>query len=109
MAWLHLVSYFFAGVFLANAIPHLVSGVQGRPFQTPFARPPGQGLSSSTVNVLWGFFNISVGYVLACRVGSFAWKDTGDVLALGAGALLIALFSARHFGRFHGGNTPRRP
>ena len=64
MAWLSLVSYFFGGAFLANAIPHLVNGVMGRAFQSPFAKPPGQGLSSATVNVLWGFFNVIVGYVL---------------------------------------------
>ena len=51
---LDLVSYFFGGAFLANAVPHLVSGMTGRPFQTPFAKPPGQGLSSSTVNVALG-------------------------------------------------------
>ena len=83
--------------------------MMGRPFQTPFAKPPGEGLSSSTVNVLWGFFNIVVGYVLVCRVGEFALRNTGDVLACGAGALLTALFSARHFGRFHGGNAPEQP
>jgi hypothetical protein len=109
MPWLSLLSYFFGGAFLANAIPHVVSGMMGRPFQSPFAKPPGQGLSSSTVNVLWGFFNIVVGYVLVCRVGDFGLKSTGDVLACGVGALLIALFSARHFGRFHGGNHPEHP
>ena len=41
----------------------------GRPFQSPFAKPRGQGLSSSTVNVLWGLFNIIIGYLLVCRVG----------------------------------------
>ena len=41
MAWLHLLSYGFAGVFLANAVPHVVNGVSGRAFQTPFAKPPG--------------------------------------------------------------------
>ncbi len=81
----------------------------GRPFQSPFAKPPGQGLSSSTVNVLWGFFNLLIGYLLVCRVGDFNRRDPGDVLALGLGGLLIGLFSARHFGRFHGGNTPERP
>jgi len=25
VSWTHLVSYFFGGIFLANAIPHLVS------------------------------------------------------------------------------------
>jgi hypothetical protein len=108
MNWLHLVSYFFGGIFLANAVPHFVSGMMGRPFQTPFAKPPGQGLSSSTVNVLWGFFNVAVGYLLVVRVGNFDLKSISDVLALAVGALLISLFSAWHFGQFHGGNMPER-
>ena len=108
MAWLHLLSYFFGGAFLANAVPHLVAGMMGRPFQSPFARPPGQGLSSSTVNVLWGFLNLVVGYLLVCRVGSFDLRATADIVALGVGALLLSLFGARHFGRFNGGNSPER-
>ncbi|HEY2750960.1 hypothetical protein [Phenylobacterium sp.] len=108
MPWLHLVAYFFGGAFLANAVPHLVSGMMGRPFQSPFAKPPGQGLSSSTVNVLWGFFNLVAGYLLVCRVGDFELRDVLDVAALGLGLLLLAVFSARHFGRFHGGNAPHR-
>ena len=108
MNWLFLVSYFFAGVFAANAVPHFVAGMMGRAFQTPFAKPPGKGLSSSTVNVLWGFFNVAVGYVLVCRVGDFGLKDMGDVAAFGAGAFLLALLSARLFGRFNGGNAPER-
>jgi hypothetical protein len=50
MKWLYDLSYLFGGAFLANGVPHFVSGVTGRPFQSPFAKPPGQGLSSSTVN-----------------------------------------------------------
>ena len=54
MLWLDLLSYVFGGAFLANAIPHFVSGTMGRSFQRPFAKPPGQGLPSSTVNeVAW--------------------------------------------------------
>lgn len=106
MNWLHFVSYVFVGVFLANAVPHLVSGMTGRSFQSPFASPPGQGLSSSTVNVLWGFCNLVIAYLLVCRVGDFDFRLTGDAAALGLGGLLISLFAARHFGRFHGGNDP---
>jgi hypothetical protein len=109
MNWLWLVSYFFAGAFAANSLPHLVSGVMGRPFQTPFAKPSGEGLSSSTVNVVWGFFNAVVAYLLLARAGSFDPRDPCPILAFGIGALLILLFSARHFGRFHGGNTPQHP
>ena len=59
MRWYHYVAYFFGGAFLANAIPHFVNGVSGNPFQSPFASPPGEGLSSSTVNVLWGLLNFA--------------------------------------------------
>lgn len=106
MAWLHLVSYFFGGAFLANAVPHFASGSMGRPFQSPFARPPGQGLSSSTVNVLWGVFNLALAYVLICRVGDFDLHSTVHAGTLGLGLLVMSLFGARHFGRFHGGNSP---
>jgi hypothetical protein len=105
MLW-HYLSWFFGGAFLTNVIPHFVSGVMGRAFQSPFARPSGEGLSSSTVNVLWGFFNLVVGYVLVCRVGDFDLHATADVAVLGLGALLLALVTARLFGRFHGGNAP---
>lgn len=104
----HLAAYFFGGAFLANAVPHLVSGLMGRPFQSPFAKPPGQGLSSSTVNALWGVFNLMVGYVLVCRVGDFDLRNTPDVAALGLGILLLSVFAARHFGRFNGGAAPER-
>jgi hypothetical protein len=108
MEWTNCISYFLGGAFLANAIPHFVSGTMGRPFQSPFAKPPGQGLSSSTVNVLWGWLNMAVGYVLVCRVGAFDLHSTGDVLAIGLGAISVALMLARSFGRFHGGNSPTR-
>jgi hypothetical protein len=106
MHWLWLVSYFFAGAFTENAIPHLVSGVMGRAFQSPFAKPPGKGLSSSTVNVVWGFFNLVVAYLLLVRVGSFQLRATSHIAAFGLGLLLKSIGSARHFGKFNGGNTP---
>jgi len=109
MNWLWLVSYLFAGAFAANAVPHFVSGTMGRSFQSPFAKPSGKGLSSSTVNVVWGFFNAVVAYLLVVRVGAFDPRATTHILAFGIGALLISFFSARHFGQFHGGNAPSRP
>jgi hypothetical protein len=104
MNWLYLISYFFGGIFFANAVPHFVSGAMGRPFQTPFAKPPGKGLSSSTVNVCWGIFNAVVGYILVFKVGDFDLRSTMDVAASMLGGLLISLLAARQFGRFHGGN-----
>ena len=103
MPWYHYVSYFFGGAFLANALPHIGNGISGNAFQSPFAKPPGQGLSSSTVNVLWGFFNLAVAYVLILRIGVFSMHNTCQVLTLGAGFLIMSVTTARSFGRFHGG------
>ena len=55
------------------------------------------------VNVLWGLFNLAVGYLLVCRVGNFELRKTRHVLALGAGILVMSHHAARAFGRFHGG------
>jgi hypothetical protein len=106
MEWLHDVSYLFGGAFLANAIPHFISGVMGKPFQSPFAKPPGQGLSSSTVNVLWGFANFAAAYVLIAWVGNFNLRTIDHVVAAGLGILVMAILTARMFGRLHGGNSP---
>ena len=108
MNWFWLVSYFFGGVFAANAIPHYVAGVLGRSFQTPFAKPSGKGLSSSTVNVVWGLLNAVVAYLLLARVGDFL-RATGHVLAFGLGVLFVSFNLARYFGQFHGGRAPSRP
>ena len=107
MFWLHLLSCCAGGALLANAVPHLVNGLSGRAFQTPFAKPPREGLSSSTVNLLWGFAYLAGGYLLVGRLGPFDGHDTTQVAALGLGALLLGLGIARHFGRFHGGNDSR--
>ena len=106
MMWIHDLSYFFGGAFLTNAVPRFVSGVMGRPFQSPFAKPPGEGLSSSTINVLWGFFNLVIAYLLVGRVGEFDARSTEHVAALGLGILLMGVLTGRPFGRFHGGNAP---
>ena len=101
--WYHLVAWFFGGAFLANTIPHLVNGISGSPFQSPFASPPGEGLSSATINVLWGVFNLVAAYVLVVRVGRFELRQTKHVIILGLGILVMALMLARAFGKFHGG------
>ena len=103
---LHDIAYFFGGAFLANAVPHYVSGMMGRPFQSPFAKPSGKGLSSSTVNVLWGLVNLAVAYGLILRVGQFDLRAGDHIASLGLGLLLVGVASARLFGRFHGGNSP---
>jgi len=98
---------FFGGAFLANALPHLVAGMSGRAFPTPFANPPGQGESSSFVNVLWGAFNLAAAYGLLCILMELRLDDYPHVTATGAGALLLALFTAWRFGPLYGGRTKK--
>ena len=91
------------GAFLANTLPHFGNGISVHPFQSPFASPPGEGLSSSTVNVLWGLSNLVIAYLLVCRVGKFELRNTRHVVVLGVGIVLMSVMLARGFGRFHGG------
>jgi hypothetical protein len=103
MRWYHYVAVFFCGAFLANSVPHFVAGISGMPFQSPFAHPPGQGLSPSLTNALWGFVNLIVGYVL-WRAGKLDLRQTRAAIVFFAGVLLMAIQLATWFGRFHGGN-----
>jgi hypothetical protein len=98
MPWYYL-AYFFSGAFWVNAIPHFVNGVSGRPFPTPFAARPGKGLSSPTVNVLWGSLNAVVGYLLVLHVGRFQISNIPDAIAFGIGGLWMGITLARAFGR----------
>ena len=88
--WYHYIATFFSGMFLANAIPHLVNGISGNPFPTPFAYPPGKGLSAPWINVLWAFFNMMVGYLLFVY-GRISKSNKISLLIFFIGALTIAL------------------
>jgi len=98
MIYLGYVACFFAGAIFSNAIPHFVYGVCGNRFPTPFAKPPGRGLSSATVNVVWALFNLIVAWVLlkAGRV------STHDYVRLGvcfAGFAIMSIVSSKSFAK----------
>ena len=86
MKWYHYIACFFAGMFIANMVPHFIHGISGEAFPTPFANPPGKGLSSPTVNVLWGLFNLIIGYVLF-RTGKISNSNKWTVLLFFVGVL----------------------
>ena len=92
MKWYHFIMLFFGGAFVANFVPHFVEGVTGDMFPTPFADPPGQGMSSSTVNVLWALFNLGVGYVLL-QGGKFSLPNKVSVAVafIGFSAMAVNL------------------
>ncbi len=99
MEWYAYLAYFFAGAFLANGVPHFVSGITGKRFQSPFASPPGVGESSPVVNVIWGLVNFFAGYALIFGVNEFCLGFTREVLMVAIGAVVTSIFLAIYFGR----------
>jgi len=98
MNWYDYIACFFAGMFFANVVPHFAHGISGDRFPTPFAHPPGKGLSSPTVNVLWALLNLVVGYILF-RVGKVASGDNLALVILLAGIVAISTMSSVNFAK----------
>lgn len=96
MIWYQYVACFFAGMFLANAVPHFVQGVSGNRFPTPFAKPPGKGLSSPLVNTAWGLANLAIGFLLF-RYGHVRTGCLAAKLIFFAGIAAISLPMSVHF------------
>jgi hypothetical protein len=96
MEWYHYFSGFWAGMFLANFVPHYVKGICGDKFPTPFAKPPGKGLSSPMVNVLWSLLNLLIGYLLY-RVGRVSQQDCLSLGLFFAGIVIMSIVLAMNF------------
>ncbi len=90
MKWYHYVACFFAGMFLANAVPHYVHGISGDGFPSPFANPPGKGLSSPIINVIWGLVNVIVGYILL-RTGKVSNSNKWNLFVFFAGVVCMSI------------------
>jgi FtsH-binding integral membrane protein len=98
--WYDYIGCFFAGAFLANTVPHFVHGISGDRFPTPFASPPGKGLSSPTVNILWALFNLIVGYVLF-RIENVAAGDVVTLVIFFVGVAAIGIWLSVRFTKKH--------
>jgi len=95
---LHYIVNFFAGLFICNCIPHLASGLRGEAFPTPFAKPPGAGLSSPLVNFLWGTLNAVIGIaLLAFR--PIVLRVNFETASFLLGFLLIGIYLSLHFAK----------
>ena len=94
--WYEYLEAFFAGLFLANTIPHYIHGVSGNKFPTPFANPPGKGLSSPLVNTLWASFNLVIGYILF-RFSGVSTDNKILLLVFLIGVLTISIFASIRF------------
>lgn len=98
MVWYEYIASFFSGIFLANTVPHFVQGISGNRFPTPFAKPPGRGLSSPTVNVVWALLNLIIGYILF-RVGKVSGESDLARLVFFAGIAAISILMSVRFAR----------
>ena len=96
MHWYNYLACFFAGLFLTNVVPHFVHGISGDPFPTPFANPPGKGLSSPTVNVLWALLNLVVGYFLFLA-GEVSGGSCSALVVFFAGIAAISIMMSINF------------
>lgn len=99
-----ILSRAFAGALLINAVPHGVSAVQGHPFPTPFADPPGVGMSSPVVNVAWSAANLVAGAAVLRR----GIRSRGEGIAVLAGGIAMAFVLAYQFGSVVSGGTGLR-
>lgn len=75
----------FGGMFLFNALPHLIKGIAGDKHMTPFKR-----VSSPTLNVFWAFLNI----VFAVYIMGLS---SDNLWAFLFGGFLLSLTAAKLF------------
>ena len=87
------LAYFFGAAFLVNGIPHFVSGLQGKSFPTPFAK---EG-SSSVFNVVWGFINFVIAYLLLFKIVALNIQSPTQMIAVTLGSFLLAVYLAWRF------------
>jgi hypothetical protein len=92
------VVQFFAGAFLCNCVPHLVCGLQGSSFPTPFAIPRGIGMSSPVINFAWGFFNLVLGLILLSTSPVRAGLNASFLIFL-LGVGVLGVWLSIHFGK----------
>jgi hypothetical protein len=107
MSWYNYIACLFAGMFLANVVPHLAHGISGDRFPTPFAHPPGKGLSSPTTNVVWALANLIVGYVLF-RVGKVSSGGISALAVFFVGIAVLSTWLSVLFAKLRPSNQPTK-
>jgi hypothetical protein len=100
MTFYNYIMSFLAGAILANVVPHFVHGISGDRFPTPFAKPPGKGLSSPILNVVWSLFNLVLGY-LFFRAGKVSSGGDTALVAFFLGIAGLSIGSSLRFAHKH--------
>lgn len=92
---MNLLLGFLSGMFLANGLPHFVSGIMGKSHMTPLGKE-----SSAVVNIVWGFINILGGMWLFNATGATIRQVFSfDMLSISflAGVLFMAIADGKLF------------
>lgn len=89
---------FFAGMFLANGVPHFVKGIMGQTHMTPFKR-----VSDSYTNVVWGFINFALSaFILGFSESGFVNLPYGmNFWVFFLGAFLMSMMDAQLFSKIN--------
>lgn len=97
MPWIAFIIHFIAAAIMTNGIPHFVSGVSGRPFRTPLSRASAGRPGSPAANVVWGWVNFLVAFLLFANIGPLYIGTPGDTVFVAAGVLVAGLVLSRIF------------
>ena len=95
MSAVNAIGWFFSGVFLINVLPHLIHGISGDKFPSPFDKPRGKKLSSPTSNVIWAFINLSI-FLTIFHFNRLSFTAIYGVIML-IGAFAMAIYLSRYF------------
>ncbi len=87
-------------MLVSNSLPRLMQCVSGNRFPTPFSNPPGVGLSSPSLNVVWGLANLIVGYILY-RVGDVSTGGIWSSVVFLIGFAALSMMSSFTFAKKH--------
>jgi len=89
------LSAFLGGMFLFNAIPHLIKGIAGDKHMTPFKK-----VSSPILNVFWAFSNIIVSILILgfTPQGNLAMPKGNNFWLFLLGGFILSLTAAKLFG-----------
>jgi hypothetical protein len=89
--WQLYVFSFIAGLFGANGVPHFLKGAVGEKFQTPFGKN-----SSPVINIIWGWFNFVVAFLLLF-IGDVHAHLLRSFGLIALGALLMSILNAKNW------------
>ncbi len=78
--------YFVIGFLLANGVPHLVFGMSGKVFRSPFGQR-----SPPKINVAWGLANFLSATAIGLAMGYLEFYDAYSLALLLLGFWLMAL------------------